>query len=176
MYTLEDIWEDFQKVYDVWFKDLQGYSEMDLWRAHPDGGWCIGQIYQHILNGTLNFQVIVIKELIETQEDTEKEMSELGVISYRENAFPPRRFQTHRDSANEPDMSNKMKLRNQMKRAFKAVQEVKEILANDPPSGKFQHQIFGYLDAKQWYQNIPMHWRHHLRQKEALDEAFTVTA
>ena len=120
----------------------------------------------------MNFQVVVVKELIVNLEDAEKGKSELGEISIRENAFPPRPFKVHRETANEAQMTNKITLRNHMKRAKRAVEELKEELEGHAQSGKFEHQIFGYLDAMEWYQNIPMHWRHHLRQKERVDLAF----
>ena len=174
MHAPHDTLKDFEEVYQHWFDALEEYSETDLWRSAPDGGWSLGQVYQHIINGTQKFQLLVIRELLETHEDADQQKTPMGEISYRENEFPGRKFSVHRNGANEPEMTSKMQLRNQMKRVMRAMQETLPLLEGNPPSGKFQHQIFGYLDAQEWFQMIPMHWKHHLRQKAVLDEAFSL--
>jgi hypothetical protein len=37
------------------------------------------------------------------------------------------------------------------------------------PNNKVKHGGFGWLNAKEWYNLVGMHFRHHLRQKEELE-------
>ena len=41
---------------------------------------------------------------------------------------------------------------------------------NSNPKIKVEHPGFSYLNAKEWYQLIEMHFRHHQRQKKELDQ------
>jgi hypothetical protein len=43
-------------------------------------------------------------------------------------------------------------------------------LVTVPNSGKIEHPNYGFIDAKQWYQVIGMHWKHHIMQLDELDD------
>jgi hypothetical protein len=37
------------------------------------------------------------------------------------------------------------------------------------PTNKVKHGGFGWLNAKEWYDLVGMHFRHHVRQKDELE-------
>jgi len=38
------------------------------------------------------------------------------------------------------------------------------------PNKKVEHGGFGWLNAREWYDLIGMHFRHHIRQKDELEK------
>ncbi|MGE6489121.1 hypothetical protein [Paenisporosarcina sp. NPDC076898] len=40
---------------------------------------------------------------------------------------------------------------------------------NINPNNKVEHGGFGWLKAREWYDLVGMHFRHHLRQKDELE-------
>ena len=53
------------------------------------------------------------------------------------------------------------KLKQEMKNTFENLKKDRK--------GKTAHPGFSYLNASEWYRLIPMHFKHHLRQKENID-------
>ncbi|WP_325167484.1 hypothetical protein [Lederbergia citri] len=41
---------------------------------------------------------------------------------------------------------------------------------NINPNCKVEHGGFGWLNAREWYDLVGMHFRHHLRQKDELEQ------
>jgi len=50
------------------------------------------------------------------------------------------------------------------------MKNILQTVEQSPLESKTPHPAFGYLNAREWYQIIPMHFHHHLRQKSRLDK------
>lgn len=67
-----------------------------------------------------------------------------------------------------PESTEEVKVRLQLLTA--KMREIEPSVAGIPRDRKVPHPAFGYLSAIEWFQLVPMHFRHHLRQKQELDD------
>ena len=61
------------------------------------------------------------------------------------------------------------KVRDDIEAVLRRLLSTRDKLLTEPESGKTEHPSYGFIDAKQWYQVIGMHWKHHLMQLEELE-------
>jgi hypothetical protein len=172
--TPKTIYDDFKTSFDQFTDGLNHYSEEDLKKRKDDESWSLGQMYNHLLNGTRNFHFRMIEKSLSDNENTDQQKSEGGHRAYRENLFshadvrvPP----SPQYTPTQPESIAYVKSRlEQLNADMKAWMSKLESSAN---TGKMKHFAFGYLSAMEWYQLIAMHFRHHLRQKEKLEKQLT---
>jgi hypothetical protein len=60
-----------------------------------------------------------------------------------------------------------------LKKLIKMMQETEQEIRSASEISKTAHPVFGFLNAREWFQLIEMHFRHHLRQKRHLDRFLT---
>ncbi|MGE8206794.1 DinB family protein [Heyndrickxia sp. NPDC080065] len=150
--------------------DLQNYSMEQLRYITAEGVWSIGQMYDHL--------IVVAHEYLENMEAcaAEKEEQKLGKTEfgkqlYKNGGFPPIKIKLP-DELNTPPSNSEsnadltIKLDEIMQKLRLWESKVDAINLNF----KIKHMGFGWLNAREWYDLIGMHFRHHLRQKSELEE------
>lgn len=160
-------------VIETYKRDLQKYSQEQLWFISAEGVWSMGQMYDHI--------ILVAHEYLDNVETctAEKEEQPLGKSEFGEHlfeigGFPPIKIKLP-DELNQPPNNTDTneilmdRLDEVMERMKKWETEVDRI----NPNYKVKHDGFGWLNAREWYDLVGMHFRHHLRQKAELEEKLT---
>lgn len=166
-----------QKVYQNWLKtvafyesELPKYSAADFTKKQSEEAWSIGQMYQHLVKGTMVFHAKFAEDALASDENSAEGKTMPGKISYLIGGFPPIKIKVPASTEYTPPqpkskeavMEDFVNLKIQLK-------DLAEKIDASDRKGKTKHPAFGYLSALEWFQMIDMHFKHHLRQKKRLD-------
>ncbi|WP_088091080.1 DinB family protein [Bacillus sp. OV166] len=158
------------KVIETYKSYLQNYSLEQLRYITDEGVWSIGQMYDHL--------ILVAHEYldnVETCSAAEEEQklgkTEFGEHLYKIGGFPPIKIKLP-DELNTPP-SNSDSKENLMSRLDQVMQRLRQWeskVDSINPNYKVKHEGFGWLNAREWYDLVSMHFSHHLRQKCELEQ------
>jgi len=160
----------FLKIVEIWEKELDKYEIKQLTQKENSESWSMGQLYKHLIDGTLNYHLQQVNSCINSSENKSEKKNFKGFMAYNIiKGFPPIKIKVPATETYTPKQPKNIeelkdgfqKLKQEMKNTFKNLEEDK--------NGKTQHPGFSYLNASEWYRLIPMHFKHHLRQKENID-------
>jgi hypothetical protein len=167
--TGESIYERFLRISGFWESELILYSEEQLTRKPSLESWSLGQVYEHLIMGTLNYHIKQVEQCLSSDQDENGSKSFLGKIMFFLKSFPPVRVNVPPSPLYTPKQpENKEKIQVGIRLLKKKMKELSLRIDSTVPSGKSKHPGLGYLNAKEWFQLIEMHFRHHLRQKKRL--------
>jgi DinB superfamily len=162
----------FNQLLEKWQHSLDNYTQEELLRKPTDDAWSMGQVYVHLINATLGFHLRQVEDCLASEANADEKKTMPGRVSYFLGSFPPIKIKVPASETYTPpqpvskeDILAKMdKMREKMAKTTIILEK------NTTKSGKTKHPAMGYLDAKEWFQMIPMHFQHHLRQKSRLDK------
>lgn len=158
------------RVIDEYKSDLQNYSLEQLRYKSAEDVWSIGQMYDHI--------ILVAHEYLDnvetcTREKEEQKLgkTEFGEQLYKMGGFPKIKIklpdELNTPPSNSDSQESLMWRLDQVKQRLKLwEQQVDSINSNF----KVKHGGFGWLNAREWYDLVFMHFHHHLRQKRELEQ------
>ena len=163
-------YNDFLQILSVWENELDKYNLEQLLQKENNEIWSLGQLYNHLIEGTLNYHIPQIKECVSSGKNTSKKKNFKGFMVFNLlHAFPPIKIKVPPSDFYTPkqpkDVQSLKKGFDNLKQEMKTVLE---LLKNDK-KGKTAHPGFSYLNAQEWFQLIPMHFKHHIKQKKYLD-------
>ncbi|MGE6556560.1 DinB family protein [Exiguobacterium artemiae] len=150
-------------------QELDRYTEDQIHHISQPGVWSLGQMYDHIL--------LVAHEYMDEVElcaslstDTTDGKTPFGEELFRQNAFPPIKIKLPDEMNAPPDNTDSRdRLRQRLLELIERMEDGSKRLGHINPQRKTRHGGFGWLNAKEWYQLIEMHTRHHFRQKKELE-------
>jgi hypothetical protein len=94
-----------------------------------------------------------------------------GKICFFIGSFLPVRIKVPSSEAYTPKQPLSLgEMRDGLKNLILKLRDTEAQLAHARENIKTAHPAFGLLNAREWFQLIEMHFRHHLRQKARLDE------
>ena len=158
----------FNQTIQLWINAVDDYSLERLQQPPQEGSWSLGQVYRHILDDTEWF-VGQMQKALATGEDGDKEMHLDAKRMFANNSFPDIQIKGPATNVFIPQPESKDELRQRLVAIREAVNG---LFGNGAGSiGKTQHPGLLYFSAGEWLQFAEMHMRHHLRQKERIDEA-----
>lgn len=167
MTNVHQLARKFNVLIDYWLTELKGYGFNQLLLQPDQDSWSMGQVYAHITEET-RFFFQQVKICLSDRENSSKSMSEAAKDLFLVNAFPNKKL------IGPPEIivgqpRSKSQLQVGLMNLYDQANDLgEEILFNDN-SGKTKHPGHGYFDAKEWYQYAEMHLRHHIRQKDRID-------
>ncbi|SDO09353.1 DinB superfamily protein [Psychrobacillus sp. OK028] len=154
----------------VTFKsNLYNYSLEQLRYNSDEGVWSIGQMYDHL--------IVVAHEYLDNLEicaalNEEKPFgkTQFGEQLYKNGGFPPIKIRLP-DELNSPPNNSDSKefLISRMEQLIHRMSHWKSQVDYINPNNKVEHGGFGWLNGREWYELVEMHFRHHLLQKKELD-------
>ncbi|PKR84685.1 DinB family protein [Heyndrickxia camelliae] len=158
------------EVVEAFKNDLQNYSLDQLRHISAEGVWSIGQMYDHL--------IVVAHEYLDnaetcaaSHEECTLGKTEFGEKLFTMGGFPPIKIKLP-DELNAPpnNSDSKDELISRLDQLISRLSlwEIKVDSIN--PNYKVQHGGFGWLHAREWYDLVGMHFRHHLRQKAELEQ------
>lgn len=159
----------------LWENSLQNYTE-DFFRQKPDDdGWTIGQLYAHLVNGTLKFHIGQIEACNSSNENENETKSLPGKLIFFINSFPPLKIKVPPSETYTPKQpENKEEIIQGIKTLRTRLQKTVDEIDSSKYKGKTKHPAFGYMSANEWFRLIEMHFRHHLKQKVRLEKFLNV--
>ncbi len=171
MYKPSIYYRRFVEVSDIWEKALERYSDQQLAAVAPSQTWSMGQVYMHLFEGTQQFQLKKMEEALDPEAPVAGKKKLVGSIMFFFDSFPPMRIKVPASSEYTPRApGNKEEIFRTIERLKQLVYQSAEKLHQiESFTGKAFHPAFGWLTALEWFALIPMHIRHHLRQKRRID-------
>ena len=159
-----------QDVLEAYKRDLETYSLKQLRSIPEEGVWSIGQMYDHM--------ILVAHEYIDSLEacaaSSEEQAfgkTEFGQQLFDRGGFPPIKIRLP-DELNSPpnNTDSKETLLNRLEELIQRMNQWESKVEFINPNFKVKHDGFGWLNAREWFDLVGMHSRHHLRQKSELDQ------
>jgi hypothetical protein len=149
--------------------DLSHYSLEQLRYIREEGVWSIGQMYDHL--------IVVAHEYLDNMEACAKLHEEqplgktrFGEELFRNGGFPPIKIRLPDELNSPPNNSDSREyLVTRMEQLIQRMSHWELKVNEINPNNKVEHGGFGWLNAKEWYDLVGMHFRHHLRQKAELE-------
>jgi hypothetical protein len=150
--------------------ELNKYSLEQLRHISETGVWSLGQMYDHL--------IIVAHEYLDNmdacailKEEQPSGKTEFGELLFKNGGFPPIKIRLPDELNSPPNNSDsKEELIRRMEQLIERFMECKTKVENTNLNYKVAHGGFGWLNAREWYDLVGMHFRHHLRQKVELEQ------
>ena len=170
--TVSTSLSQFNAVLDTWENALNDYSEADFLKKPSEDSWSIGQVYNHLLRSTQFFHLKHAETCLENDDNASTWKKIPGLITYFKGSFPNMQIKVPASPQYTPRQpENIAAIRDNIPVLRNKMAEMAARLEQKPlKKGKTAHPAFGFLNAKEWFIMIEMHFRHHLRQKERLDK------
>jgi len=171
MKTTQSILSQFEKTAGVWLASLDQYSEEQFAKKPNEDSWSIGQVYNHIVVSARLYHLQQIAQCLEGKQ-TERNVGKKlpGKLTFFLGSFPPMRIKvppSETYTPKQPPNIEAMKIG--LQKLIKIMRETEQKLSGASEFPKTAHPVFGFLNAREWFYLIEMHFRHHLRQKRRLD-------
>jgi len=159
----------FNETIQKWIDFLDNYTLEMLVQKPNDNSWSLGQVYTHITDDTAWF-VEQMAAAMQTQADNDKKMHEHARAMLQNNSFPDVMIQGPATGVfiKQPESKEEVRLKLSVIKA-----EVNRLYASFDPLkaiGKTRHPGLLYFNTLDWLQFAEMHLRHHLKQKNRIDE------
>jgi hypothetical protein len=171
MKTTRSILSQFEKTACLWLASLSQYSEEQFAQKPNADSWSIGQVYNHLVAGTRLFPLQQIAQCLEGKQ-TEKNVGKKfpGKLTFFLGSFPPIRIKVPPSDTYTPKQPPNIEAeKTGLEKLVKIMGETEQKLSGASEIPKTAHPAFGFLNAREWFHLIEMHFRHHLRQKKRLD-------
>lgn len=157
------------KLLAAFKNDLANYSLEQLRYISGEGVWSLGQMYDHLMLVAHEY-LDSVKLCEETEVKQGLGKTKFGEELFERGEFPPIKIKLPDEMNAPPNNSDSKKelirrMEELMDRMAKWELEVDKI----DPHRKVEHGGFGWLNAKEWYELVGMHFQHHLRQKKELE-------
>lgn len=167
----DEILERFNHTFDKWINALDDYTLEALQSRPSPSEWSLGQVYMHLIADTDFYTDQIRGCLASNGADNDKGMPNFAIAIFANNAFPDVQLNNPNNDINSPQPQSVEKTKAEMQRIRDAINNIcaQHDLAN--VAGKTGHPGFGYFTAIEWLQFGEMHTRHHLRQKQRIDES-----
>lgn len=163
--------EKFESLATSYINELEKYT-LEQFRSKPsEEEWSLGQMYSHLL-ASAHMQLHAIAKCATDSTIVDGQKTEMGEKVYALEAFPPIQIKVpDRPGYTPENEANKEGVKQELLQLIKQMKEVERTIASIPSNRKVEHPGFGYLNAAEWFQLISMHFAHHLRQKERLEQS-----
>ncbi|MFD1356825.1 DinB family protein [Fictibacillus halophilus] len=165
--------DDLQLI-ETYKSDLQNYSVEQLRHIPEAGVWSLCQMYDHVILVAHEY-LDQVESCAAAGEEQTHGKTEFGEKLFENGGFPPIKIRLP-DEMNAPP-NNSETNEELMRRVDHVIERMKDWegkVDTINPNYKIKHGGFGWLNAREWYELIGMHFRHHLRQKSELEQRLLV--
>jgi len=180
----------FEETVDGYIRDLEGTSlDQLLWKP-ADDEWSLGQMYMHLIRSARFMHLRNVALCLDpngSPEVTQAGKTEQGENVFKAGSFPPIRIRVAPSPQyTPPQPESKEQIVDGLRETLRRMAEIEPaITAAFEPDIRSRsesdeeivrhtvlHPQFGGLNALEWFRLVEMHYRHHLRQKSRLDDAW----
>ncbi|MFL5728880.1 MAG: DinB family protein [Cytophagaceae bacterium] len=168
----DKIYKKFLETAKYYLKELDFYGKNQFRYKPNEKDWSIGQLYDHLINGTYAYHFKQIENCLKKTGGSEKGDKKFkGRMLFFLKSFPSMRIKGVPSSVYTPGQpESPVKVKDELYRFIKSMQSyAKDIDAAGTLTYKVSHPSLGMLTALEWYTLVEMHFRHHLKQKARLD-------
>ena len=159
----------FNNTINEWIGFVDEYTLEALCCKPNIGAWSLGQVYVHLINDTAFF-VEQMNAALLTVDNSEKEMHPFAKAMFANNSFPADKLKNPANSLDLRQPASKQELLQGLLAIKDKVNGLYFTFDIAGSIGKTGHPGFHFFTALEWLQYAEMHMRHHLRQKQWIDD------
>ena len=149
--------------------ELQKYSLEQLRFITADGVWSIGQMYDHVILVAMEY-LDNVEACAALKEEQKLGKTDSGEHLYKIGGFPPIKIKLPDELNTPPSNSDSVEeLSSRLDQVNQRLRRWESRVDAINPNYKVKHGGFGWLNAREWFDLVGMHFRHHLRQKSELE-------
>lgn len=167
----EQVYKSFVEKAKYYLKELDYYGKAQFQMKPLKGEWSIGQLYDHLLNGTYTFHLAEVRNCLDRTGGStggKKKFKGKLVFKFKKLLFKVKGINQNGYVPAQPD--NPRKVQDDLYRFLKFMNRTaKEIDSAPDLTYKTKHPDLGMLNALEWYMLIDFHFKHHLKLKKKLD-------
>jgi len=149
--------------------DLHSYSLEQLRHKPILEVWSLGQMYSHIILTSL-YYLDNVESCAAASSEQLLGKTAGGDKLFRLGGFPPIRIKLPEPDNTPSNSESKDELIAGLDQVKQKMMEWDGKIDSINPNYKAQHDGFGWLNAREWFDLISMHFIHHLRQKKELEQ------
>lgn len=156
----------------TYLMELENWDMEQLCRKPSEDAWSLGQMLVHLMTAP-HFMQLRNLELCRDASNPAVQIggakSPIGEEVFRMGSFPPDPIRVPPSPQYTPaEPQSKDEIRVGMQDVISRMRSTAETLEEIPVENTVEHPRFGYLNAREWFQLIEMHYRHHLLQLNRL--------
>lgn len=156
-------------IIEQYIRDLDGYSIEQLRFKYEESIWSVGQMYIHVIEVAKEYIGHIETCRMATEEVTAGK-TEDGMKALSEKEWPNIRVKLDQLPNETSNPKSKDEIIAGLEQVLVSLAHLAGCLDEANPACKVRHGWFGWLGAREWFEMVGMHSRHHLRQKARLDE------
>lgn len=166
------IYKQFEKIGLYWLHSLDNYNDEPFLDKPDEKEWSLGQLYEHLSNGTIEYHLKMLHDAIDQKGGVLKGKKKFkGKVLFWFGAIPNKKIKSPKHESHPPRQPESVKdAKNSMIKLLKAMNDTSKLIPKANLDYKTEHRLFGYLNAMEWYKLIEFHFKHHLKQKKRLDK------
>jgi hypothetical protein len=187
MKSTKDALGSLEELIKQYIVELERLTMKDLLYTTDEVDWSLGQMYMHLIQASQKMHIFNIKQCLTGKEPAQiatltssTNKTEQGQAIFEQGGFPPIRIAVPASpqyTPKQPESKEQLAIG-----LLQVLDEMKQIEpqinqdscdatdASKAAKHKIAHPRFGYLDAKEWFVLIEMHFRHHLLQLARLKQ------
>lgn len=171
-----EIFEKLEKTIHGYILALAGYTDEQFAYKSAEDVWSLGQMYEHLfLSANFFFFANTLRCLEQRKGQMGGEKNQYGDNLFIYNRFPPIKVKIPEAVRGpEPVAKTREEYRPLFEKIIVDAQKLIEPVTQDAGEYKYNHPVFGWLNAHEWFHNLEMHHRHHLRQQKELESLMLV--
>lgn len=170
--TVPELKTTFTDTIQSYIDALGRYSDEQFTAKPDEAEWSLGQMYQHLYEANTFFFLANVKRCLEKRKGQEGgEKTAAGLNVYQHNSFPPIKVKRPGPANSpEPVAQDRETYKNLFAQTLEEGNAWADALVDDDGIYKTQHFAFGWLNATEWLQNLEIHARHHIRQRQEREQ------
>jgi hypothetical protein len=169
--TPTEIFQSLEKTIQGYIAALDGYTDEQFAHKTAKDVWSLGQMYEHLyVTANFFFLANTVRCLQQRKGQEGGEKNQYGDNIFKYNSFPPIKVKVP-EGLGVPELIAKTRdeYKSLLKKVIEDAQKLIDAVTSDAGNYKCIHPVFGWLNAHEWYHNMDMHFRHHLRQQKELE-------
>ncbi|QMV41892.1 DinB family protein [Cohnella cholangitidis] len=163
-----------EETVSYYLEQLQRIGEEQLSLRPSEEEWSLGQLYNHLIGATQYMSLRNIGLCREGDKETivvGGAKSEAGEAVFRNGGFPDAKISVPPSPQYTPRQPNgKEELSEGLLGIVRQMRDIEPTLREISPENAANHPRLGALTAKEWFQLVEMHFRHHLKQLHRLQQ------
>lgn len=135
----------------------------------------MGELYNHLIISGLHFHIKNSRNCIEKINGENKgSKSFKGLIVFLFGGFPSVKIKSELNEKHPPAIPEKVsEIKDKLYKLLKEMELLNRDITQLSKADlkyKVKHPVHGFLNAIEWYKQVEMHFRHHQKQKERIED------
>ncbi len=159
-----------QHVIERYKSALETYSMLQLRYQPAEDVWSISQVYDHVIVVAHEY-LDEVEACATLKQEQQQGKTAFGAQLFEVGGFPPIKIKLPKE-LNAPPKNDESKdsLMRRLNEVLIRVNQLENEVDEMNPKFKIEHGGFGWLNAREWLDLVDMHFRHHVRQIDEMEQ------